>query len=151
MDDMIEFDKVFYLIKLKEDGPVANFLVSNSMLMLEKAMNFQWTKQSVLNNNVTNADTPDYKAKYVTFEEALRGSIRNASLSDQPRASMRSAISASSPTVHTTDDETFRMDGSSVNVAEQMLELTRNAYQLNFTFRAISSDMSRLLTAIRGQ
>lgn len=130
---------------------MADFLVSNSMLMLEKAMNFQWTKQSVILNNVTNADTPDYKTQYVTFEEALRNSIRTARRGPQPLASMRSAISTSSPAVHIADDETFRMDGNGVNVTEQLTEAVRNSYQLNYTFRAISSDMSRLMMAIRGQ
>lgn len=130
---------------------MADFLVSNSMLMLEKAANFQWTKQSVILNNVTNADTPDYKAKYVTFEEALRSSIRTARRGPQPLASMRSAISAASPSIHTADDETFRMDGNGVNVTEQLTEAVRNSYQLNYTYRAISSDMSRMMMAIRGQ
>ena len=130
---------------------MADFLVSNSMLMLEKAMNFQWTKQSVILNNVTNADTPDYKTQYVTFEEALRGSLRAAQRGPQPLASMRSAISTSSPAVHTADDETFRMDGNGVNVAEQQIELVRSAYQVQHLYRAFNSDMSRLLTAIRGQ
>ena len=130
---------------------MADFLVSNSMLMLEKAMNFQWTKQSVILDNITNADTPDYKTQYVTFEEALRNSIRTARRGPQPLASMRSAISTSSPAVHIADDETFRMDGNGVNVTEQLTEAVRNSYQLNYTFRAISSDMSRLMMAIRGQ
>ena len=102
---------------------MADFLVSNSMLMLEKAMNFQWTKQSVILNNVTNADTPDFKPEYVTFEEALRGSLRRARMAPS----------------------------NGVNVTEQLTEAVRNSYQLNYTFRAISSDMSRLMLAIRGQ
>ena len=117
---------------------MADFLVSNSMLMLEKAMNFQWTKQSTILNNVVNADTPGYKTKYVTFEEALRSSLRSARMGSQPLSSMRSAISSASPAVHTADDE-------------QLTEAVRNAYQLNYTFRAISSDMNRLMMAIRGQ
>ena len=130
---------------------MADFLVSNSMLMLEKAMNFQWTKQSAILNNVTNADTPDFKPEYVTFEEALRGSLRRARMAPSSLASMRGAISSSSPAVHKLDDETFRMDGNGVNVTEQLTEAVRNSYQLNYTFRAISSDMSRLMLAIRGQ
>ena len=54
---------------------MADFLSSNSMLMLERAMNFQWTKQRAITDNVVNAETPDYKTKYVTFEEALRKNI----------------------------------------------------------------------------
>ncbi|MDE7245283.1 MAG: flagellar basal body rod protein FlgB [Oscillospiraceae bacterium] len=130
---------------------MADFLVSNSMLMLEKAMNFQWTKQSVILDNITNADTPDYKTQYVTFEEAFNRSLRTARLGPKPTASMRSVISTSSPVVHIADDETFRMDGNGVNVAEQQLEAVRNSYQLNYVFKAMSSDMSRLLLAIRGQ
>ena len=40
---------------------MADFLVSNSMLMLEKAMNFQSTKQTENHNKETNAHTPDKK------------------------------------------------------------------------------------------
>ena len=57
---------------------MSGFLFTNSMLMLERAMDFQWTKQNVINDNIVNAETPNYKAKYVTFEEALDSSIRSA-------------------------------------------------------------------------
>ena len=130
---------------------MTDYISSNSMLMLERAMNFQWTKQETLLDNIVNADTPGYKAKYVTFEEALRKNIQSAALGDNARMSMRSAISASSPVVHTADDETARMDGNGVNVAEQQIELVRSAYQMQHIYRAISSDMSRLLVTIRGQ
>ena len=55
-----------------------SMLYTNSLLMLERALNFQWTKQSAINDNIVNAETPNYKAKYVTFEEALDSSIRSA-------------------------------------------------------------------------
>ena len=57
---------------------MSNLLYTNSQLMLERAMNFQWTKQVAINDNIVNAETPNYKAKYVTFEEALDASIRTA-------------------------------------------------------------------------
>ena len=106
---------------------MTDYISSNSMLMLERAMNFQWTKQETLLDNIVNADTPGYKAKYVTFEEAPK------------------------PTVRTAEDESFRMDENGVNVAEQQLELVRNAYQIQHVYNALNSDMQRLLMAIRGQ
>lgn len=128
-----------------------SYISSNSMLMLEKAMNFQWTKQRALLDNIVNADTPDYKAKYVTFEEALGASLRRANVGEAPTATMRSVLNAAEPKVHTAEDETFRMDGNGVNVAEQQIELVRNAYQLQHVYNALNSDMGRLLMAIRGQ
>lgn len=124
---------------------------SNTELMLERSMQFGWTKQNTLMDNIVNADTPGYKAKYVTFEEALRSSIRMANLGEAPTASMRYAIAASAPVVHTADDETFRMDGNGVDISEQSIEMVRNSFQLQHVYRALNSDLTRLLTAIRGQ
>lgn len=124
---------------------------SNTELMLERSMQFGWTKQNALMDNIVNADTPGYKAKYVTFEEALRGSIRMANVGEAPTASMRYAIAASAPVVRTADDETFRMDENGVDVSEQSIEMVRTSFQLQHVYRALNSDITRLLTAIRGQ
>ena len=135
---------------------MTDFLSSNSMLMLERAAEYQWTKLGAISDNVTNGDTPNYKAKYVTFEEALRASIVQAvrgqtTAGQSSLGAVRAAISASAPVVRTADSESARMDGNGVNIAEQQVELTRTAYQMQHVYRAINSDMSRLLTAIRGQ
>ena len=77
---------------------MVNLLYSNSQLMLERAMNFQWTKQTAINDNIVNAETPNYKAKYVTFEEALDASIRAAVHGDARRKVQLSLIHISEPT-----------------------------------------------------
>lgn len=130
---------------------MTDYISSNSMLMLERAMNFQWTKQETLLDNIVNADTPGYKAKYVTFEEALRDNLRRAQVGETPVSTMRGVLEAAKPTVRTAEDESFRMDENGVNVAEQQLELVRNAYQIQHVYNALNSDMQRLLMAIRGQ
>lgn len=130
---------------------MSDFLTSNTMLMLQRSMNYQWTKQTVISDNIVNAETPNYKTKYVTFEDALRQSLQAAARGESPTAALRSALRMSAPKVHVADDETARMDNNGVNVAEQSVELVRNAYQLQHTYRAMNSDISRLLMAIRGQ
>lgn len=131
---------------------MSSFLFSNSLLMLERAMDFQWTKQVVLSDNVVNAETPNYKAKYVTFEEALdariRAAVRNT---DKRAASVRAAISSSRPQVHVAENESMRMDDNGVNVNDQLTELTRNAYQMQYTMDAINSNLTLVRTLIRGQ
>lgn len=131
---------------------MSDFFSSNSMLMLERAAQFQWTKIGAISDNVVNVDTPNYKVKYVTFEEALRSSIQQAAQGGRGSlGAIRGAISASAPRVHTADLETARMDGNGVGLADQQVELTRTGYQMQHIYRAISSDMSRLMMAIRGQ
>ena len=133
---------------------MSDFFTSNSMIMLERAANFNWVKQQAILDNIANAETPNYKVKYVTFEEALRAQIRNAVRGTDTEAkagSMRAVLTAARPSVHVADDESARMDENGVNVSEQSMELVRNAYQVQHVYRAISGDMSRLLMAIRGQ
>ena len=101
---------------------MSNLLYTNSQLMLERAMNFQWTKQVTINDNIVNAETPNYKAKYVTFEEALDSSIRSALKNKNSRiSSVRSAIDRAQPIVHVAQAESMRMDDNGVNVKEQAI------------------------------
>ena len=133
---------------------MSDFFTSNSMIMLERAANFNWVKQQAILDNIANAETPNYKVKYVTFEEALRAQIRNAVRGTDTEAktgSMRAVLTAAKPSAHVADDQSARMDENGVNVSEQSMELVRNAYQVQHVYRAISSDMSRLMLAIRGQ
>ena len=108
-----------------------DILSSNSFLMLEKSMGFLWTKQASILDNIANAETPEYKPKVVTFEESLRGRLEKARLS-------------------ATQLESTRMDDNGVNVTEQSIEMIRNAYQIQYVQRAISSDLNILRAAIQG-
>ncbi|MGI5953093.1 hypothetical protein [Dysosmobacter sp.] len=42
------------------------------------------------------------------------------------------------------------MDGNGVNVTEQMVELVREGYQMQYVMNAMRSDFSLLRTAING-
>ena len=125
-------------------------LESNTALMLQRSMNFLWTKQSCVLDNIANAETPNYKTKYATFEESLDNAIRRAAGEKQGKnAAFREAIEDSQLEVHQAQEST-RMDDNGVNITEQAVELARNGYQLQYVMDSISSDFSILRTAIRG-
>ena len=127
-----------------------NFFSSNSLLMLEKSMGFLWTKQAAVLDNIANAETPNYKAKVVTFEDSLRLQLERAAKTEDPRKSVRAALNVARPNVFEAQ-ESARMDENGVNVTEQSTELVRNAYQLQYVFSAISTDLAVLRSAVRGQ
>ena len=131
---------------------MSDFLTPNSMIMLQQAMSFQWAKQRAISDNIVNAETPNYKVKYVTFEEALDDQIRSVLHNTDRRASaMRSVISGARPQVHVAQYESTRMDDNGVNITEQETEATRNALQMQYTMDAINSNLSLMRTLIRGQ
>ena len=122
-----------------------NILTSNSMLMLQRSMGFLWSKQDCILNNLANAETPGYKTQYVTFEESLRDAVQAAADKPQPGAAMREAIADTPVQLHEAQ-ESVRMDDNGVDIMEQ----SRNGYQLQYVMSAISGELSLLRTAIRG-
>ncbi len=126
-----------------------NFLSSNSDLMMEKAMNFLWTKQAAILDNIANAETPNYRAKVVTFEESLKEKLEAAQDAVKPKQSVRGVLESADFFVEE-QLEVTRMDDNGVNVTEQSAEMIRNAYQLQYVMSSISSDLTRLQKAITG-
>ncbi len=127
-----------------------DFLTSNSSLMMEKSMNYLWAKQAAILDNIANAETPNYKAKVVKFEDSLKAKLEAAQEDMKPRYAVRNVLNDSEFYVEEQLEST-RMDENGVNVTEQSSEMIRNAYQMQYVMRAISDDLSRLRTAVRGQ
>ena len=127
-----------------------DLLSSNSSLMMEKTLSYLWTKQAAIADNITNAETPGYKEKVVTFEDSLKGKLLMASRKAAPVKSMRQVLEET-PFSVTEQKVQTRMDDNGVNVTAQMSEAIRNAYQMRYVMSSINSGLSVLRTAIRGQ
>ncbi len=125
-------------------------LSSNSFLMLEKSLGYLWTKQAAIADNVSNAETPGYREKVVTFEGTLKGKLLQASQSSTPVKAMGQVLE-STPFSVTEQTVQTRMDDNGVNVTAQMAEAIRNAYQMRYVMSSINSEMNILNMAIRGQ
>ena len=133
-------------------------MTSNSLRMMEKSMDFLWTKQAAHLDNLANAETPGYKVKTVTFEERFRARLQMARAKEAERARTGRAsgypVRAYRQVIEHTgwkvdeDEEITRMDENGVNATEQALESIRTAYQLQYVMQAISSDLGLLRTAI---
>jgi flagellar basal-body rod protein flgB len=133
----------------KMEGKRMELLSSNSFLMMEKSMDYLWAKQAAILDNISNAETPNYKPKVVTFEETLREKLQRAQEKDRPRKETRAAIRSAEFTVKEKPVST-RMDDNGVNVTEQSVEMIRNAYQLQYVMKSINSDLTVLKAAIQG-
>lgn len=121
-----------------------------SDLMMRRSMEYLWTKQSCILDNIANVETPGYKTKYVTFEESLEDAIRSAAQKESGGASsIRQAVEDATIQVLEAEEST-RMDDNGVNITEQAVEMARTGYQLQYVMDAISSDFSLLRKAIGG-
>ena len=124
-------------------------LTNNSMRMMERSIEFLWTKQAALLDNISNAETPNYKEKLVTFEESFQSQLEAADHGGNKatKKEMRQAIEDAEWQVTETGEVT-RRDENGINITEQMTELVRNAYQMQYVYQSLNSDLSALRSAI---
>lgn len=150
---MIMGTKPALRLQRKETGPDMDLLASNSQLLLEKSLGFLWTKQAAILDNVANAETPNYKAKVVTFEETIRDRLEQSLTKDlKPGRRTRAALEEAETAVTVSEaQEVTRTDDNGVSVTDQMVELARNAYQTQYVMQCITGNLSLLRMAVRGQ
>lgn len=118
--------------------------------MLEKSLGYLWTKQAAIADNVSNAETPGYKEKVVTFEDSLKSKLVQASRRTAPVKEMRQVLETT-PFSVTEQTVQTRMDDNGVNVTAQMSEAIRNAFQMRYVMSSINSELAVLRSAVRGQ
>ena len=125
-------------------------LYGNGLLLGEKTLDSLWMRQNLTMNNIANVDTPGFKSQYMTFENELAQKIRSA-LTVQ-KASMKNVargIENMGPSVHTTLNESTRLDENNVDMDQEQVELARTAYEYQYMISSVSSDLSRLRSAAK--
>ena len=125
-------------------------LYGNGLLLGEKTLDSLWMRQNLTMNNIANVDTPGFKSQYMTFENELAQKIRSALT--VKKASMKHVargIENMRPSVHTTLNESTRLDENNVDMDQEQVELARTAYEYQFMISSVSSDLSRLRSAAK--
>ncbi|MCR4601856.1 MAG: flagellar basal body rod protein FlgB [Clostridia bacterium] len=130
-----------------------SWLDSNSLKLTKTALDDLWLSQRYSLENIANADTPNYKAKFVSFADQLHAKI-TMSKNQLDRSRVVSDISDdidnSIAWVISDTSETTREDNNNVDLDSEFLEIARTQLQYQYAIRQISQEFQRLQTAITG-
>lgn len=106
----------------------------------EQGLDASWYQQRVISNNIANVDTPDYKAKTVSFglvlDDAVHARIRNSD-----RLNVRLA-----ETYETNTNQT--LNGNNVDIEKESNALLDAQYQYSTMIDYLNSRYSMIRTAI---
>ena len=105
-------------------------LYGNGLLLGEKTLDSLWMRQNLTMNNIANVDTPGFKSQYMTFENELAQKIRSAlTVKKTSMKNVARGIENMRPSVHTTLNESTRLDENNVDMDQEQVELARTAYE----------------------
>ncbi|MCH1623790.1 flagellar basal body rod protein FlgB [Fredinandcohnia quinoae] len=127
-------------------------LFSNTIKSLENALDYSSLRQKVISNNIANVDTPNYKAKDVSFKDHLTkevGQQMSAYRTSEKHLEF-SRGSSSNYQITTKNDTSYNHNGNNVDVDKEMAILAENQIYYNAVTDRISGKFNSLKSVIRG-
>lgn len=126
-------------------------LFSGTIGNLENSIQYASAKNNVISNNISNADTPNYKADKVSFKSALENEMsglqarttneRHLNFGEEENRPYRIVKDAST---------TYNHNGNNVDIDREMSELAKNQIYYNSLIDRMNGKFSSLQSVIRG-
>lgn len=126
-------------------------LFGGTISHLERGLDFATTKGKAISQNIANVDTPNYKAKNVSFKEVFANVQANsleAYRTDTRHIAFKS--STTHPGVSTYSNFRYRHDGNGVDMDKEQANLAANQIYYNALVDRISGKFSSLQNVIKG-
>jgi flagellar basal-body rod protein FlgB len=123
--------------------------------LMHRGMDAAWMRQSVIAHNISNVDTPGYKAQHVEFESVLKAALRGeggmqVTVTHPDHFRIGSPDPSQVRPVTVTDNHyTTRMDGNNVDIDHQMTQLAQTNIQYNALADRITGSFNRLKLVIK--
>ncbi|MBW2608086.1 MAG: flagellar basal body rod protein FlgB [Deltaproteobacteria bacterium] len=131
-------------------------IFSQTVSILEKALDLRSKKHNVIASNIANMDTPDYKAFDLIIEKELQkvtGKGNSISLNKTDAAHMQSRRSKTdgvSVVIDDTQGLSLRGDGNTVDIDKQMANMAENTLMYKAAAQMIHKKFQGLKSAIQG-
>jgi flagellar basal-body rod protein FlgB len=118
---------------------------------LERGLDFSATKGKTISQNIANVDTPNYKAKNVSFKEAfadVKANSLEAYRTDTRHIAFKS--NGAQPGVFNYSNLRYRQDGNGVDMDKEQADLAANQIYYNALVDRINGKFNTLQNVIKG-
>jgi len=124
--------------------------ISRTATLLKDAMNYRAARQDMIASNIANADTPYYKPRDISFEQALIAKKNALLKNDSHQLQMaqtdpkdikpEAEVASYKPTTFFRDGHMARNDGNSVDIDVETTEMSKNSIMFNALVSALKKD-----------
>lgn len=117
--------------------------------IIKVAMDVAMLRQSVHAQNIANAETPNYRRKYVLFEELLKeaSKVRLATTNERHIASVQSLPRAR---IEVDRQSFYRNDFNGVDIDYEVSQMVANGLRYEVLSRLMSKNIEYYNTVLRG-
>jgi flagellar basal-body rod protein FlgB len=128
----------------------------NNISLLQKALDASSLRQQVISNNISNAETPGYKAKQVVFEDILKKHLSNqtnfvGTRSDVRHLEIGNPADIPAGKIVENTNSVIQNNGNNVDIDEEMTRMGKNSLWYYTLTEQINSEFQQLSIAIKGR
>ena len=120
-------------------------IFDETMELVAKATEGAQIRHKVISSNVANADTPGYKAFDIDFQKELKKALKKTR---QINLDQMQKIEWAKFELKPSKDAEPRIDGNTVDLGHQLVEMNKNVVLHNLFIRALSAKIKILQTAV---
>ncbi|MBU0443246.1 flagellar basal body rod protein FlgB [Bacillus velezensis] len=125
-------------------------LFSGTIQNLENALGRADIKQKVLTNNIANIDTPNYKAKKVSFRNLLDQETSNLEAVKTDYRHVDFTGSGDDYSIVSSSDTSYQQNGNNVDIDKEMTDLAENQINYQALVERMSGKFNSLKTVLTG-
>lgn len=112
--------------------------------LMNRALDATLLKKSVISQNISNVDTPNYKRKDVSFETILQKEVNaNRSISNLDLDKLEPKIYVDEKS------SSYRMDGNNVDIDVEMAEEAKVYARYNALITRVNAQLNRFTTVLQ--
>lgn len=120
--------------------------------MLNKALDGLWLRDKVINHNISNVNTPNYKKLTVNFEDKLKEAIGNRkdklNKTHSKHLPISKEINGINPSISVDRNYSYRFDQNNVNIDTEMAELAKNTIMYNAVINQVIGEFDKIKNVI---
>lgn len=113
-----------------------------------QALNLRAQRQQILASNIANADTPNFKARDIDFQQALRSALAESNAVTDSK--MAGGGQSTSPQLLYRTVVQPSADGNTVDMDVERAHFAENAARYEASLRFLNGQIKGLLAAIQG-
>ena len=124
----------------------------NNINILNKALDGLWLRDKVINQNISNVNTPNYKRVTVDFEDKLRDAIHDQesklNRTHDKHLQMTKKIDEIKPEIGIDKNYSYRFDKNNVNIDRESADLAKNFIMYNAVTNQAINEFDKIKNVI---
>jgi len=108
------------------------------------------TRNDIINHNIANVNTPNYKRKDIRFETELKHAFARAGEDTVDARVKNLDLDALEPEIYTDYEElSYRYDGNNVSIQNELGILAKNQTKYNGMMELLNQNFSQLMSVMK--